>query len=224
MLAVDKGVVLLPVLAAVREGYLDVVTFHVDDRIKGLFTHGFREQVQQTVFGDVAAPVEVQDQSLVEVRVVPAHFFNVFRPELGVCREDFLVRVEGRAGAVGLVRAALPPRLGDFLPPAELVGTRFSVPVGLDFKKVGKGVDRLDAHAVEAHGFFKGVAVVFGPGVDLGGAVQQFSQRDAAAEVAHLAQAVWGDVDGDLFAESHDEFVNGVVDDFFQQDVNAVVR
>lgn len=62
--------------------------------------------------------------------------------------------------------SSVPPfrrALGTSSPRRNLVGTRFSVPVGLDFKKVGKGVDRLDAHAVEAHGFFKGVAVVFGP-------------------------------------------------------------
>ena len=190
------------------EGHFNVMPFQVDDGVQGFFAHRFRKQVQQPVFGDVAAAVEMQGQPFVEVGVVSAHFFDILRPELRGRWKDIRVRVESRAGAVGFLRGAVLPSLGDFLSAAELVGPRFPVAVGLDFKKVGQGVDRLDAHSVEAYGFFESVAVIFGSGVDFCGAVQQFAQRNAAAEVAHFAQAVRSHVNGDFFAEPHDEFVD----------------
>ena len=208
VLPVDEGVVLLPVLAAMSEGHFNVMPFQVDDGVQGVFAHRFRKQVQQPVFGDVAAAVEMQGQPFVEVGVVSAHFFDILRPELRGRGKDVRVRVESRAGAVGFLRGAVLPSLGDFLSAAELVGPRFPVAVGLDFKKVGQGVDRLDTHSVEAYGFFESVAVIFGSGVDFCGAVQQFAQRNAAAEVAHFAQAVRSHVNGDFFAEPHHEFVD----------------
>ena len=103
-----------------------------------------------------------------------------------------------------------------------MVGARFTVAVGPDFQKIGKGVDRLDAYAVEAHGFLEGVAVVLGSGVDFCGAVQQFSQGNAAAEVAHRDDVVL-DRDVDLAPGAHDELIDRVIDDLLDQHVDAVV-
>lgn len=129
--------------------------FQMDDGVQGFLAHRFRKQVQQPVFGDVAAAVEMQGQPFVEVGVVSAHFFDILRPELRGRGKDVRVRVESRAGAVGFLRGSVLPSLGDFLSAAELVGTRFPVAIGLDFKEVGQGVDRLDAHSIEAYGFLK---------------------------------------------------------------------
>jgi len=208
VLPVDEGVVLFPVLAAMGEGHFNVMPFQMDDRVQWLLAHRFRKQIQQPVFGDVAAAVEMQGQPFIEVGVVSAHFFDILRPELRGRGKDVRIRVKRRAGAVGFLRGAVLASLGDFLSAAELVGPRLPVAVGLDFKEVGQGIDRLDAYSVETYGFFEGIAVIFGPGVDFCGAVQQFAQRDAAAEVAHFAQAVRSHVNGDFFAEPHDEFVD----------------
>ena len=66
------------------------------------------------------------------------------------------------------------------------------------------------------------VVIVFRAGVDLGNAVHDFAQRNAAPEIAH-GHAVAFDVDLHFLAVAHDEFVNGVIHDFLEQDVAAVV-
>ena len=85
-----------------------------------------------------------------------------------------------------------------------------------------EGVDRLGADAVEADAELEHVVVVFRAGVDLGNAVHDLAERDAAPEIAHAdARAV--DLDLDLLAVAHDVFVNRVVHDLLEQDVTAVV-
>jgi len=87
---------------------------------------------------------------------------------------------------------------------------------------VREGIDGLLADAVEADGLLEGLGVVFRASVDDGDAVHQLAQRDAAAVVADLDGAV-GELDLDLAAAAHHEFVDGVIDGLLEQDVDAVL-
>ena len=67
------------------------------------------------------------------------------------------------------------------------------------------------------------VIVVLGPCINHRNAFYDLAQGDAAAVVAYAYRVVfYGNVD--LFAMPHDKFVNGVVNDLFEQDVNPVIR
>ena len=86
----------------------------------------------------------------------------------------------------------------------------------------GEGVDRLCADAVQTDGELEDIAVVFRARVDLGYTVHEFLQGDAASVVADFDVVVaQGDVDAAPAA--HDEFIDGVVDNLFDEDVYAVV-
>ena len=87
---------------------------------------------------------------------------------------------------------------------------------------LGEGVDGLGADAVEADAELEDIIVIFGAGVDFGNAIDHFAQGNAAAEIAHADRRAF-DIDLHLLAVAHDEFVDGVIDDFLEEDITAVV-
>ena len=105
----------------------------------------------------------------------------------------------------------------------ELDALRLPVAKGLRMILEREGVDGFLADAVEADGFLEGLAVVFRARVDDRDAVDQLAERDAAAVVAH-AQHAFVQLDLDLLAVAHREFVDAVVDRLLEQDVDAVLR
>ena len=135
--------------------------------------------------------------------------------------ENIRVRLEFDEGAVGFLGFAG----GFLLQLADLEAGlgKFAVAMAADEEILGEGVDGLGAHAVEAHAELKHLVVVFGAGVDLGHAVHDLAQGNAAAVIAH-ADAVALELDLHLLAMAHDVFVNGVVHDLLEQHVAAIVR
>ena len=83
-------------------------------------------------------------------------------------------------------------------------------------------VDRLGAHAVEPDAELEYVVVVFCAGIDDRHAFDHLAQGNPAAVIADRNDALF-DGNVDLLAVPHDEFVNRVVDHFFDQDVDTVV-
>src|SRR5262249_15001694 len=64
--------------------------------------------------------------------------------------------------------------------------------------------------------------VIFGAGIDLGNAVDNFAKGNAAAEIAD-GNAITLDPNLDFLAVAHDEFIDGVIDHFLQEDIAAIV-
>ncbi len=87
----------------------------------------------------------------------------------------------------------------------------------------GHGVDRLRAHAIEAHGELKDLCVVLGPGVDGRDAVHNLAQRDAAAKVTHRDHTLVADMNIDPFPRTHDIFINSVIHYLLEEDIDTVV-
>ena len=231
VLAVDEGVDVLAIAAAVGEGHLDVLRLQVDRGIEGLFVDGLVEQVEQAVLRFVLLAVEGEFQADVEVRIVAQHRVDVLgvvfiRLEEGVVGDErderavFLRR--GFRGEVGRDENAF----------FVFEGERFAVPERLDGKPGGEGVGGLQADAVHTYRFLEGLVVELGAGVEFAhGGVEQVlrlvflaeSEGDAAAVVADGDHLVL-DLDLDELAVAHRELVDGVVDDFLHQHVHAVVR
>ena len=98
-----------------------------------------------------------------------------------------------------------------------------AVAVGADVEVLGQGVDRLGAHAVESDRLLEDLVVELAAGVEDAHGLDHGIQGDTASEVAD-GHVVHLDVDADLLAEAHREFVDGVVYDFFEEDIDAVAR
>ena len=60
-----------------------------------------------------------------------------------------------------------------------------AVAVGLYDKRVRKRINRLGTHTIQAHRFLEGFAVVLTTGIYFGYAIDHFTQRNAAAIIAH---------------------------------------
>ena len=107
---------------------------------------------------------------------------------------------------------------------AELEGRldELALAKAADQELLRQRIDRLGADAVQADAELEYVVVVLGAGVDLRHAVHDLAQRDAAPEIAHR-HALALDLDLDLLAVAHDEFINRVVYDLLEQDVAAVI-
>lgn len=221
VLAVDEGVDFFAVAAAVGEGAFDVVAFEVDDGVEGFFGEFGGDEVWEAVFAAEFFAVEDEGEAWVEPGVVAQHFAHEVEAVLVVWAEAGVVGVVDDAGAVGFVGVLWGFHVAFDESACEFDGAHFAVAEGGDAEEVAEGVDGFDADAVEADGAFEGFAVVFGAGVDLGGAFDEFAEGDAASVVADGDHVVF-DLDFDFFAEAHDVFVDAVVEDFFDEDVDAV--
>ena len=221
VLAVDERVVLLAVVRAVGERDLDVLPLEVDDRIEDLAAEVLLEQVPQAVLGPERLAVEREREAAVEEGVFPEQVLDELGVELEVRAEQLLVGRELDEGAVALGGLRDPVVLLQ-LAPGEL--DDLGLPVAHGLRPVGgrERVDRLLADAVEADGLLEGLGVVLGAGVDDRHALEDLAERDAAAVVAH-AQGAVGELDLDLPAAAHREFVDGVIDRLLEQHVDAVL-
>ena len=185
VLAVHEGVIALAVGIVVGDGRFQIRVLEVDDRV-ALGVVGLPgEQVQQAVLGEVLLAVEVDGQAGVQVDVVPDALFQEFRDplELGEQCPDRavkLIRVPLASWVAFSFSSETEHALG------ELGGLDAAVAEGLHLEMGGQGVHGLGAHAVEAHRFLEGLAVVLAAGVDLGNHVHDLAQGNAAAVVAHV--------------------------------------
>ena len=84
-------------------------------------------------------------------------------------------------------------------------------------------IDGLGADTVKPNAKLEYVVVVLGTGIDHGNAFDDFAQGNTTAVVTHFDQ-VAVEFDVDLFARPHDKFIDGIIDNFFEQDINAVIR
>ena len=223
VLAVDEGIIFLAALGGVGEGDLDVLADEVDRRIERLVFHFLAQQVQQAVLRAELLAVEVDGERRIQIGIIPAHLLDEGLLEFRLGRENRAVEFEGEPRAVRAVVAARVLHVHGELAFGELEGLGFALAPCLDLEEVGQRVHRLDADAVEADGFLERLAVVLRAGVDLGGAVEEFPERNAAAEVADLDAAFLVDLHADLLAVAHDVLVDRVVDGLLEQDVEAVV-
>ena len=84
-------------------------------------------------------------------------------------------------------------------------------------------IDGLDTHAVESDTLLECLGVVLSSGVEHAHCLDEFALRYAASIVAHADTEVVVDVDFNAFAGIHFEFVDGVIDDFLEEDIDAVL-
>ena len=220
VLSVDKRIVALAVARAVGDGHLDILARKVDRRIERLLGHGLVEQVQQSVFRNVAPAVEREGKAQIQVGVVPDHLLDILHV-VGVGAEDLLIDPERDERAVLLPDAALPPvALFDAL--GEGYRTRLAVADRTCREGARKHVHGLDTHAVQTHGLLEGRAAVLAARVHLRNGRGKRLERNAASVVADRYDII---LDGDVDAVSgtHDELVHRVVDHLLDQDVDAVV-
>ena len=87
----------------------------------------------------------------------------------------------------------------------------------------GEGVHRLGTDAVQAHGELKDLVIVLGARVDDRDAINDLPQRNAAPVIPddHLSIV---ELDANRVSVAHDELIHTIVDDFLEQDVDAVVQ
>ena len=198
-----------------------VLALEVDDGVERLAAELLGQEVLEAVLRFERLAVEREGEAAVEEGVVPEHVLDELHAILEVLAEELLVGGEGDDGAVALLGLGDAVVLHE-LAAGELDELGLAVADGLGHVFDGEGVDGLLADAVEADGFLEGLAVVFGAGVDDRDAVDELAQRDAAAVIAHPDGAA-GDLDLDLPAGAHREFVDGVVDGLLEEDVDAVL-
>ncbi len=224
VLAVHERVILLAVMPRVRDRHLDVLALQMDQRIQRLARQLLVQQIAQTVLRLVGLAVENQRQPAVQVGVVPEHLLDELGAKLELRAEERRVRRELHQRAVARARLRRDDLglLGQFAR-REFHNLRLPLADRLRLVEGGQRVHRLLADAIQTDGFLKRLRVVFRARVDDRHAIHQLAQRDAAPVVAHPQRAVV-QLDLDLLAEAHREFVDAVIDRLLEQHVDAVLR
>ena len=178
------------------------------------------EQVQEPVRAVVILAVHHEREPVVQVGVVPDLLFHVGGEEPEVL-EQVVIGLEVDFGAVFLGGGGNLEVLHQNAL-AELGALYLAVAETLYDKLCRERVHRLGTHAVHAHRLLEGFGVVLAARIHLRHAVDDLLERDAAAVVAHAAAVVFH-VDFNLLARAHGELVDGVVDNFLREHVDAVV-
>ena len=220
VLPIHERVVGLGVAHRVGEGEFERLVAKVQRWVDRVAIDVFPDEIEQAGLGEEARAVVVDREARVEVGVQPDSPLDVLFIEARLA-EDLGVGRKADDRPVGLV-FRLAARLALEQPSFEPRFGELARAYAAHEKLAGQSVDRLRAYTIETHAELEHVVVVLGPGVDLRDAFDDLAQRDPAAEVAdgHLLPV---DADQDLLPEAHDVFVDRIVDDFLQQDVNAVV-
>ena len=164
--------------------------------------------------------VEYYRQAGVEIGVVFEQRFYELVAE-GISAENVGRWYESHESAVGLV-GGLDVAFFHEVAHGEESALALAVAVGYDFEIGGEGVDSLQTYAVEAYRLLEGRRIVFAAGVHFRRHIDERAQRYAAAVVAHRCRECVN-IDGNLPAEAHHIFVDGVVEYFLEQHIDAVV-
>jgi hypothetical protein len=104
----------------------------------------------------------------------------------------------------------------------EFGAEKLAIPMAGNRKARRKCVDRLGADTVQADTKLKDVIVVLRAGINLGNAIDHFAQWDSAAVIPDPDEGL---IDGyvDLATVAHDEFIDGIIDHLFEEDIDAVI-
>ena len=233
ILAVDEGVVFVAGLVGVGECYFDVFAGDMDDGIERFGGHSLGEQVVEAVLGDEFLAVIYEREAGVQVRVVAKHGLYILVAE-GIVVEQFLVvigRELNHRAALGFgFEAVLFDPVGDrddagiFDKFALMEGGAAGAVVTerLDDEIERKGINGFGADTVQTYRLVESFVIVLTAGVDDRDGVREFAQRYAASVVAD-GNGLVNHLHFDEFAFFHAELVDGVIDCFFDEDVDTVV-
>ena len=221
VLTVHKTVVMLAVLVAVRERAFDVLVLEMDDRIADGVVNVLVQKVQKSVRARIDLAVHDELEAVVQVGVVPDLLFHVRREET-VVLENVGIRFKVNFGTVLLVRGTFLVILHKHTT-AEFSLLHAAIAEALDHELRGEGVHCLCTHTVQTDRLLESFGIVLAARVDFRYAVDDLAERNATAVVAHAGCMVV-DINFNLFARTHHEFVDGVVYNFLDEHVDAVVR
>ena len=179
------------------------------------------EQILQTVLAVELLTVQIQRQARVQVGVVPEHLLDVFE-NVAVIHKDFRIRTEGHFGSFTLT-AIRDSIVFCQLSVFKFCSFSFSIAEGLNDKFSGQRIHRFSPDSIQTYGFLKCFAVVLRPSIDFRHNINHLSQWDTTAVITNNDLTVRNfNLDG--LSSPHDKFVNGVVQNLFQQDINTIVR
>ena len=105
----------------------------------------------------------------------------------------------------------------------ECCGFGFAIANRLDDELRRKGIDRLGADTVQTYRLLEGLRIILGARVHFGNDIHHLAQGNTSAIVAHGHRTIaHRDLNG--LAGAHHEFVDRVVNDFLQKNVDAIIR
>ena len=233
ILAVDERVVFVAGLVGVGKCNFDIFACDVDNRVERFGCHALGEQVVKAVLGDKFLAVIHEREACIKVRVVAKHGLDILVAE-GIVVEEFLVVIRRELNHRAALGFSFEAVLFDPVGDRDDAGIfdEFTLVEGgaaggvvterLDDEVKREGIDGFGAYTVQADRLVESFVVVLTAGVDDRDGVREFAQRDAAAVVANRNGLV-NHLHFDEFAFFHTELVDGVIDCFFDEDVDTVV-
>ena len=135
--------------------------------------------------------------------------------------ENFGIGLEFNQGPVGFI-GTIPPVVPDGTAACESGFGETAFAMGTDPKGRGEGIDGFEPDSIESDAELENIIVVLGAGIDLGDAFRHFAEGDAATEIADDDVTIF-DIDVDFAAVPHDMLIDGIIDDLFEQDIDAIV-
>ena len=139
-----------------------------------------------------------------------------------VIQEQRIVRLEEDVSSVFFFGSRCVVR--DKLTALEYRFAHLSVSHTSGYETRTQGIDRLGTHTVQTYALLKSLGIVFTSGVQHRYCIDQTTQGNTTAIVAHRNTQIifYGNVD--TLTDSHFKFIDGIVYHFFQKHINSVFR
>ena len=148
MLAIDKGIIFLPILVGVGHGHLNVIALEMNDRISYfLWFRLLPKQIQQSVPGKKLFTVVIQDQAGIQESIIPHQVIQVFRNEV-VIPEHLAIGFKSDHGTVAVVGLSQSGVMG-YHTLLEFRQFCLAFPERLNLEIVGQRIDGLGAHPIQ---------------------------------------------------------------------------
>ena len=166
------------------------------------------------------APSVIHDgETSVQVSIVAEHVFYDIIVET-VLLEQRIVRFEIYVGTCFVLRIFCDVRLQDAS--LESCLTHLSVTIAGHLEMRTQRIHRLYTHTIQTYGLLESLRVVLTTSVQHADGFDELALRDASSIVTNGDAQVFVDGDFQSVACLHLKLVDGVINDFFQQNVDTV--
>ena len=165
-------------------------------------------------------PAVIHDgQARVQIGIVAEHVLHDVILEL-IMKEECVVGLEEDIGTILVLCTLSDITRHD----ASLKGSlaHLAVTIALHLEVGAQGVDGLHADTIQTHRLLEGLRIVFTTRIQHRYSLDQLSLRNTTPIVAHGNPQVLIDVHFNPVTGLHLKLVDGIVDDFLQQHVDAV--
>ena len=202
-------------------GKSDVYAFplKMHNRIEPLRSHVVGEEILQTVARDDATTIVENGKPRVEIGVVAQHRLNEFAMKAIVQEE---LRIGFKVDKCAIFLFGIARNIRHKFAALKSSFAILSITMSASNKFLRKRIHSFQTHTIKTYRSSVLIVIILTSSVEFWHSRNQTAQRDATTIVTNRGCEIVLNINLNLFTESFVEFVDGVVDALFEQNVDSI--